>query len=657
MTTARIVLLLLVATLGASAVPESVAGPIPARLPVPGQTFWVLCYHDVRYDVRGDIDDDQTAVDARQIISHFEWIKRNGWTVIDIDDVLAARRGERPLPEKSVMLTFDDGYASTYDIVFPLLKLYGFPAVVAVVTSWMETPADEPVRYGDELRPRENFLTWEEVREMQASGLVEIASHSHDLQRGVPGNPQGNIQPAGTTFRYDAASGTYEDEAGYLARVRSDLARSVTLIRENTGVAPRTMVWTYGAHSRLLVEMAADLGMPVTMTTEGRLASLQQVDEMPRELLIANPPLGEIVWLFRNPRRGDPVRAAQVDLDYIYDPDPAQQERNLGRLLDRIKDMRVNRVYLQAFADPDADGVAQSVYFPNRHLPMRADLFNRAAWQLQTRAGVEVQAWMPVLAFAPPGAPDEWYVHTTVDGTPRPAGWRRLSPFHPRARQVILDLYADLARHAHFAGLHFHDDAFLTDFEDASPAALSMLDSRGLPPSVEAIRADDGLLTRWTRIKTDALTALTEQIVDTVGRYNGEIETSRNLFARPLLDPGAQRWYAQSLDAFLDSYDYVTVMAYPYMEGADDPQAWLRRLAARLPDDPAQRSRVVVQLQTRDWRTGEPVPAEVLERQIRMLQASGVTAFAWYPDDFHSDHPPLALVKRTLSLRANPWQP
>ncbi|WP_230369807.1 poly-beta-1,6-N-acetyl-D-glucosamine N-deacetylase PgaB [Paludibacterium denitrificans] len=68
-----------------------------------------------------------------------------------------------------------------------------------------------------------------------------------------------------------------------------------------------------------------------------------------------------------------------VDLDYIYDPSPARQEENLGKLLDRVKAMGPSVVYLQAFADPDGNGAADALYFPNRHLPMRADLFSRVA--------------------------------------------------------------------------------------------------------------------------------------------------------------------------------------------------------------------------------------------------------------------------------------
>ena len=104
--------------------------------------------------------------------------------------------------------------------------------------------------------------------------------------------------------------------------------------------------------------------------------------------------LEDLVWNLYHPDRVDPLRVVQVDMDYIFDKDPAQQKRNLDRLLDRIKDMKINTVFLQAFADPDGNGTADALYFPNRYLPVRADLFNRVAWQLKTRAGVKVYAWL-----------------------------------------------------------------------------------------------------------------------------------------------------------------------------------------------------------------------------------------------------------------------
>jgi len=124
-----------------------------------------------------------------------------------------------------------------------------------------------------------------------------------------------------------------------------------------------------------------------------------------------------------------------VDLDYVYDDNPEQQKRNLDMLLDRVKEFTISTVYLQAFADPDGDGNVDALYFPNRHLPVRADLFNRVAWQLRTRAGVKVYAWMPVLAF---DLGDETfdqlgvkeYREGTVQNTT--ASYKRLSPFNPK---------------------------------------------------------------------------------------------------------------------------------------------------------------------------------------------------------------------------------
>ena len=78
------------------------------------------------------------------------------------------------------------------------------------------------------------------------------------------------------------------------------------------------------------------------------------------------------------------MRVMHVDLDYIHDPNPVQQEANLGLLLERIKTAGATTVFLQAYADEEGAGVARALYFPNRHLPMRADLFSRASWQIST---------------------------------------------------------------------------------------------------------------------------------------------------------------------------------------------------------------------------------------------------------------------------------
>jgi peptidoglycan/xylan/chitin deacetylase (PgdA/CDA1 family) len=84
------------------------------------------------------------------------------------------------------LLSFDDGYRNHYERVFPLLLAYRMHAMFSLVGSWMDAPEAGAVRYGDEDVPRSRFLSWEQAREMAASGLVEFASHSLRCIRRYP---------------------------------------------------------------------------------------------------------------------------------------------------------------------------------------------------------------------------------------------------------------------------------------------------------------------------------------------------------------------------------------------------------------------------------------------------------------------------------------
>jgi biofilm PGA synthesis lipoprotein PgaB len=165
----------------------------PVKAQPAGQRFVSIAFHDVA-DRADELDTD--GVTTRTLAQFFDWLKGSGWTAVSLDDLAAAARGTRPLPDKAILLTFDDGYRSLYTRVFPLLQVYRFPVVAALVGSWMEGRPDGTVLYGDRVVPRSRFLSWSEAREMQASGLVEFASHSYDLHRGVLANPQGNLIPA-----------------------------------------------------------------------------------------------------------------------------------------------------------------------------------------------------------------------------------------------------------------------------------------------------------------------------------------------------------------------------------------------------------------------------------------------------------------------------
>ncbi|ACV26592.1 poly-beta-1,6-N-acetyl-D-glucosamine N-deacetylase PgaB [Kangiella koreensis] len=627
----------------------------------PQSDFFALCYHDVTPNPIKSLHQDSGMVTTENLIQHFEWLKDNGYTVVSLDDIIAARSGKAPLPEKAVYLTFDDGYRSFYTQIYLLLKLYNYPATFALVTSWIESP--ESVQYGRILKSSNEFLTWEQIIEMQDSGLIEIASHSHNLHQGVIGNPQGNSQPAAMTRIFDGTD--YESEEAYQERIRHDLKISYDLINKHTGVAPRAIVWPYGSYSGQTWEIAQEVGFKQSLvlgTGANNLIDatvnnkINKSEHISRYLISDNPIDADISTAIEPYDYKAPHRAVHIDLDYVYDPDPEQQHRNLSALLDRIRTLKVSHVYLQAFADEDGDGNASALYFPNRMMPVKADLFNRVAWQLKTRAEVKVFAWMPVSAF---NLGDEFYLQHGVkewrDGqiVPSTNNYRRLSIFSPEAQESIKSIYADLARYSYVAGVLFHDDAFLTDFEDVSPEALNYYRSHGLVfDSIDDLRSPS-IIDEWTRIKTNALIDFTHELATILERYNGSVVTARNLYSQPIINRQAARWYAQDLSSFSDNYDITAVMAMPFMEQAKEPMQWLKQLLQHMEKLP-NKNKVVLELQTVDWRTQSKIKEKILLEQMELFMRQGFIHFGYYPDDFINDHPRLNTIIKGISLSSVP---
>ena len=609
----------------------------------------IISYHDVLDEVPRSGDVDRYAVSTEHLVAHFRWLQESGLTPVSVDQILAAEAGQGTLPPRPVLLTFDDGLSSFYTRVFPLLQLFDYPAVVSVVSGWIES--DDPPGYDGEKRQYSDFVTWDQLREMQASGLVEIGSHTHDLHKGISGNPQGNLQPAAVTRQY--ADGRYEDECAYTARVMADLAASVVAITRETGQPPKVITWPFGAYNDTVADIAASFGMRLSLTLEPDDTDHGELLHRGRLLLIDNPSLADLSAELMTPGRVSVLRVAQVDLDYIYDPDPAQQEANLGRLLDRIKELGISHVFLQAFADPDGDGAADALYFPNRHLPIRADLFSRAAWQLKTRADVRVYAWMPMLSFVGGPFDASWRVVTRAsvsESEVTPAA-KRLSPFHREAVRQIGEIYEDLATYAKFDGLLFHDDGQLTDEEDFSDAATAIYrEELGVVPTDDMLKADAALRARFSELKTRTMIELTEQLEHRVRQQLPHIRTARNLFASAILDPDAAEYLAQDYDAFLEAYDHVALMAMPDLEGEVNTERFLRSLVAGVAKREAGIERTIFELQTIDWAGGTRIDSNELKQTLRWLQSLGVRHLGYYPDDFIAGHPELEAMRQGISL-------
>ncbi|MFW7191853.1 poly-beta-1,6-N-acetyl-D-glucosamine N-deacetylase PgaB [Enterobacter sp. BNK-29] len=600
---------------------------LEASKPWPENQFLVLAYHDVEDDAA---DQRYLSVRTSALNEQISWLLHNGYHAISVQDILDAHDGKKTLPPKAVLLSFDDGYSSFYTRVWPLLQAWNVPALWAPVGSWVDTPANQKVNFGGLMTPRDRFATWDMVRELSRSPLIEIGSHTWASHYGIPANPQGSREPAIANRFYDKATGRYETDQQFSKRIGDDVRKVTEKITQVTGKAPRAWVWPYGAASGTSLAIARQQGYQLAFTLEDGLGNVQDLGNIPRLLIAGNPSLKAFASTVSQVQERDPVRVMHVDLDYVYDPDPAQQTQNINRLIQRVYDMKISHVFLQAFADPQGDGRIKALYFPNRRLPVRADLFNFVAWQLQTRAGVKVFAWMPVLSFdLNPSLP-------RVQRRDRQTGqlqeatepYIRLSPWDPQVRQQVTDIYEDLARYASFNGILFHDDAALTDVDDAGQST--------------------------TRQKSQTLIGFTHALSLAVKHIRGpQIKTARNMFALPILQPESEAWFAQNLDDFLAEYDWTVPMAMPLMESvpADESDAWLTRLVKTVAARPGALDKTIFELQARDWdqKPQRAVADSQLAEWMRVLQLNGIKNYGYYPDDFLNNQPDISRIRPEFS--------
>ena len=139
--------------------PTPIAEGVVARVPI-------LMYHFLSVPpADADIYQQDLSVTPENFEAQLAYLKEAGYTTITLNDLTYHLAGLKPLPEKPIILTFDDGYADNYTHAFPLLQKYGFQASFFLVT--------QPIDFND---PR--YMTWDNVIEMHAAGM-EFGAHTY----------------------------------------------------------------------------------------------------------------------------------------------------------------------------------------------------------------------------------------------------------------------------------------------------------------------------------------------------------------------------------------------------------------------------------------------------------------------------------------------
>jgi peptidoglycan/xylan/chitin deacetylase (PgdA/CDA1 family) len=193
-------------------------------------------------------------------------LKNKGIAVIPMQDFMAWRRGEKAIPPKSAILTFDDGWKSQYDVAWPILKKFNYP-----VTLFIYTEGIKPGHFsGGE------SMSWEQLAEMRDAG-VDIQGHTathSDLRK-----------------PYDKVAKKHLNPQEYEEWLQKEIGGSKQMIEQKLGVKVNCFAVPYGFHNDHIRDVAMKAGYEALFTVYGQPITMQTpLSSVGRYLMEANKP-------------------------------------------------------------------------------------------------------------------------------------------------------------------------------------------------------------------------------------------------------------------------------------------------------------------------------------------------------------------------------
>lgn len=193
------------------------------------QVVPVLCYHKFSRTVS-----DKMTVTEKDFEAQMRLLKERGYRVIPLARLFDFLAFRRQIPEKSVVITIDDGWRSAHDIAYPILKKYGYPATLFV--------------YTDFVGPGRNSLTWGMVAELDRNG-IDIQCHTK-------------------THRDLARREGRESYSEYFEAVRRELGESARILGNRLNKEIRYLAYPFGDTNRLVIAVASKTGYRGALTVE-----------------------------------------------------------------------------------------------------------------------------------------------------------------------------------------------------------------------------------------------------------------------------------------------------------------------------------------------------------------------------------------------------
>ena len=205
----------------------------------------IIMYHQVKSNSFG-----KDVISPYEFESDLKYLSENNYHTIVMADLINYVYNDQDLPENPIILSFDDGYLNTYKNVFPLLKKYDMKIVLSIVgksTDDFSKVNDNNINYA--------HLTWDEINEMAASGLVEIQNHTYNLHKIANG-------------RYGCGQKYNETLENYEKLITEDVNMFQTQIEAMTDLTPTTFTYPYGKYNNNTEQILKNLGYKATLSCQ-----------------------------------------------------------------------------------------------------------------------------------------------------------------------------------------------------------------------------------------------------------------------------------------------------------------------------------------------------------------------------------------------------
>lgn len=203
----------------------------------------IIMYHEVKtYKAGKDV------ITPYEFESDLKYLKENNYTTITMTQLIDYVYNNTDLPQNPIILSFDDGYLNNYKYVLPLLKKYDMKIVFSIIGK----NTDDFTRIPDENLDY-SHVTWDQLKEMQSSGYVEIQNHTYNLHSTNKGRT-GCMQRSGESFTQ------------YEQVLTDDIGKFQEEIFLMTGVTPNTFTYPYGKSSKNTDLVLKKLGFKASLS-------------------------------------------------------------------------------------------------------------------------------------------------------------------------------------------------------------------------------------------------------------------------------------------------------------------------------------------------------------------------------------------------------